>query len=274
MACDAMSRIKAGDITKNALNAEGPSNYSRFSGGSTRINQPFISGYWYAMIRPPSRIFENLAQDSTTWFFTTAESFSPHSRTLLKADVPGMGGINSSFVSGQDISRTFTVAFREYQNLPILSAIELWTSVMDQHLGTSPLAGTEFVPASYKGSAAIFLCRPTISGDKGCGQISIDDVEQMYFYDGVFPESVPHDAFSSDITGNDTVQLSVTFSFDGSPVTKTTSPEACITILTKANALIGSNNNTYSKMNTDMVDISKPEAAWKAGIREKDTDKP
>jgi len=266
MACDAMSRIKNGDITKNALNAEGPSNYSRFSGGSTRLNQPFISGYWYAMIKPPSRIFENLAQDAQTWFFTTAESFSPHSRTLLKADVPGMGGINSSFVSGQDISRTFTVAFREYQNLPVLSAIELWTSVMDQHLGISPLAGDEFIPASYKGSAAIFLCRPTISNPEGgCGQLTMDDVEQMYFYDGVFPESVPHDAFSSDITGNDTVQLSVTFSFDGSPVTKTTSPGACKDILDSANSLVlngAKNDNTYSKMNMEMAVINKPTAAW------------
>ena len=35
-----------------------------------------------------------------------------------------------------------------------------------------------------------------------------------------FPESAPHDTFSTDIATNDTTQISVTFSFDGFPLLK------------------------------------------------------
>lgn len=264
---DVMSRIKTQTIGKNALAASGPSSHTRFAGGSKRENQPYITGYWYAMIRPPQKIF-GTGQEATTWLFTTAESFTPHSRTITKADVPGMGGLGSSFVAGQDISRTFTLAFREYQNLPVMNTIELWTSVMDQHLGVSPLQGFEFIPANYKGSAVILLCRPTI-GDGGAAQLKMDDIEQMYFYDGVFPETVPHDSFSAEITGNDSITLSVTFSFDGHPLTKATALEGDINaILTKFNSVAGNNDNSYSAINKENSDSGTAQASWKTGKKE------
>jgi hypothetical protein len=173
-----------------------PNALSRYHGGHRRDNHPYVSGYWYFLINPPERLFNSSngsknMEKARDWLFTTAESFTPPSRNLTKVDVPGMGGLATSYVAGQEISRTFTVAFREYQELPVMNVLQTWTSVLDPNMGVSPLKGDEYIPANYKGSCYAALCKPTIGSRSGGRELTIltkEDIEQIYYFDGVFPK--------------------------------------------------------------------------------------
>lgn len=225
-----------------------PLEMNRYMGGHRRYNHPFVNGYWYLLIEPPQFLFDQgsaattqaqnsagnrpdegaditegtegiitqSAFETSRWLHSTAEGFTPPTRTLTKVDVPGMGGMGSSFVAGQQLTRTFSATFREYQDTPIFNAINRWTSVIDHHYGVSPMNGNEYLPANYKGAAYVFLCKPTLSNGISSTVDSIS-VDQFYFFEGVFPESSPYDGFNSDINTNDVVQLNITFSFDGWP---------------------------------------------------------
>ena len=256
--------------------ADRPHEMNRYMGGHRRINQPYVSGYWYCIIEPPHRLFDfhdgdgynaehkgagdddiinhgtqhdmegrasrlkstiidNDDEDTNTitpfettrWLHSTAESFTPPTRSLTVVDVPGMGAQGSSYVAGQQLTREFSIAFREYQNTPILNIMNTWTSGIDQHYGASPFGGAQFIPANYKGTAWVFLCKPSVShksneqhNDWHQGAIGTNDVEEFFFFEGVMPNAVPHDSFASDIATNDVLQLNITFTFDGWPYTR------------------------------------------------------
>jgi hypothetical protein len=202
------------------FNTDMPHKFNRFSGGFNRIAHPFVSGYWYFLIFVPAAIFEGGEHLVSSWFHSTAESFTPPTKSLNKFDVPGMGGVASSFIAGQEISREFSVAFREYQTLPISTALRTWISVIDPHLGRSPLK--HFAPYEYKGAAMAILANPTFTLDGNKPSLSKDDIDQVYYFDGVFPLSSGEDAFGSDISTNDGIQLNVSFTFDGGYYTKET----------------------------------------------------
>ena len=195
-----------------------PEKLTRYIGGSKRNNHPFVSGYWQFFIEPPELLFGSEAKSAYNWLHSTAEGFTPPSRTLNKADVPGQGGLGASFVTGLTLNRTFTVTFREYRNIPILTSMELWCSVIDPYVGVSPVKGEEWLPSSYKGQAWAILTRPVQA--MGDGSADENVIEQIFYFDGVFPEAPPYESFASDISGNDLVQHSVTFSFDGWPLTR------------------------------------------------------
>lgn len=201
-----------------AINDEKPDALSRYFGGNQRQNQPYISGYWQFLVRLPSVIFGSEVTKAEEWLHSAAEGFTPPSRTLNKADLPGQGGVGSSFITGQTLTRTFTVTFREYKELPILTALELWTSILDPYTGVSPVEAKLWVPSSYKGSAFAILTKPTQSQEGAT--LKPEDIEQVYYFEGVFPESAPHDTFGQDISTNDFIQHSVSFSFDGWPLSK------------------------------------------------------
>jgi len=228
-----MARLKTIDSDRNITHASNPNRLSRYHGGHRRDNHPYISGYWYFLIQPPERLFNDTNKSltaldrSVTWLHSTAESFTPPGKTLNFVDIPGMGGMASSFVSGQTLTNTFTVTFREYQELPIFTIIQNWTSVIDPNTGVSPLSGDEFVPSSYKGAAFVALCKPTVNSraasnsyDGASTPLQSADIEQIFYFDGVWPENTPLDFLDSDISTNDTKTVSVNFSFDGAPLMK------------------------------------------------------
>lgn len=194
-----------------------PDSVTRDIGGQFRTNQPYISGYFQVLFNMPEKMMKGIQGDAQQWLQTTVEGFTPHTQTINKVDVVGQGQIGSSFVASVATTREFTMTFREYQNMPILNIIRQWGSVFDPHTGVSPLGGNDFVPTSYKGSACIIQTKPVRSNNDS---FAAEDIEELYIYQGVFPTTIPVDtAAASDITGNDTVQLSVTFSFDGTPMT-------------------------------------------------------
>lgn len=198
---------------------ERPKTLSRYMGGHGRNNHPYISGYWQFFLNAPSGIFEtDDIASGLEWWHSAAEGFTPPTRTLNKADVPGQGGVNSSWVTGQTLTRTFTVTFREYRDLPINHLIEQWVSVIDPYVGVSPIEGAEWLGKTYKGSAFAILTKPT---GAFLSDLTMDDIEEIFYFHGVWPENHPTDTFASDIAANDVAQHNITFSFDGWPLTRT-----------------------------------------------------
>jgi hypothetical protein len=226
-----------------------PHSYNRFFGGRDRINQPFITGYFQILLRPPSTL--GFEQNQYNWFHSTAESFTPPSFTPILADVPAMGGANSSFLAGVDITRTFTLAFREYQKLPILSMINEWVSrSFNPNYGMSTL--DDYSPSSYKGDCIVLVTTPQINRD----DISIQSnfVEKCFYFDGVFPEQVPFDSLNSDISSHDGLQLSVSFRFDGWPKISGPSDDFTIRAVELLRAAVGSNSReSYWNYETTMT---------------------
>ncbi len=215
------------DKLKESSGDDLPQNLTRYVGGSQRKNHPFVTGYWQFFVDFPPILFKGDQTTYQSWMHSAAEGFTPPSRTLNKADVPGQGGLGASFVVGQTLNRTFTVTFREYRNVPILTLAEMWCSVIDPYMGVAPLKGEEWLPSSYKGTALAILTRPVHADAEPIGE---KDIEQVFYFDGVFPEAPPYETFATDISGNDLLQHSITFSFDGWPLTRV--DEAAMTAAT------------------------------------------
>lgn len=217
MADDYLGRL-AERFTKIPGNSHTPDLGTRDIGGQFRENQPYISGYFQTMFHLPPMFTNEMATPALKWLRSTVEGFTPHTQTLNKIDVVGQGQIGSSFVGSVTTTREFTLTFREYQDMPILNIIRAWSAIFDPFTGVSALKGENFKPNQYKGAVCVIQTRPTTA--KGDKSVNPDDIEEFYVYQGVFPTTIPVDtAAASDITGNDTVQLSVTFSFDGAPLT-------------------------------------------------------
>ena len=227
-----------------------PESMTRDIGGFRRTNQPYISGYFQVFFDLPEALFANKPNtftandneadsddnastsgkatvDGASWLHSTCEGFTAPSQTINKIDIVGQGQIGSSFPASTSITREFTLTFREYQNLPVLNTIRNWGAVFDPHNGVSPLQGVDMVPLNYKGRCYVGLTKPTMGvGGMGTGEgdgekLGYHDFEEIFFFDGVFPTTVPIDtAGATDITTNESVQHSVTFSFDGFPITK------------------------------------------------------
>ena len=198
-----------------------PDLYTRHMGGEFRKNQPYISGFHHVLFILPEALFDDTAETSAKWLTSTCESFTPHSITPNFVDVTGQGQIGASFMVNKTINREFTLAFREYQNLPITSIIDTWLSVFDEHTGVSTF--DHFVPSNYKGACIVYQMKPTIgsNGTEKNIKFTPNDVEEIHVYSGVVPKSHPRDTIGpSDQTTNDTVQISTTFSFDGAPLTR------------------------------------------------------
>lgn len=201
-----------------AVGEDMPKQLTRYFGGHNRQNHPYVSGYWQLYLNPPARIFDEAHPTAIEWFHSSCEGFTPPSRTLNKADIPGQGGLGSSYVTGQTLTRNFSITFREYRDMPLMNILERWTAIIDPYVGVSEVHGHEWVSSSYKGSAFIILTKPV--GAYSGSPLAAEDIEEVYYFHGVWPENPPHDALATDISAQDVVQYSTTFSFDGWPLTK------------------------------------------------------
>lgn len=247
MASDSIiSRLNSFYTNSTGDSREHPDYLTRDIGGHFRKNQPYISGYFQIIVGLPEKLFTNGAKEASQWLHSTCEGFTPHSQTLNKVDVQGQGQVGSSYVASVTTTREFTLTFREYQNMPIMNIIRRWTSIMDPYVGASPLQGNEFIPMNYKGWIAVAQTKPTGARPE---TLKIDDIEECYIYQGVFPTNIPVDtASATDITGNDTVQLSSTMSFDGTPLTSSDPgvTEKVVNLLADMQ-MIGNDDSTYDR---------------------------
>lgn len=215
-----ISRLGAKLIAYNTKTSDMPRPLTRYLGGWQRENYPFITGYFQFLIRLPDVLFTEMAgltdkSWAQRWFLATAEGFTPPSRNLNKVDLPAQGGLGSSYVAGQTLNRTFTTTHREYSGLVILKLLGIWTNIIDMLVGVSEVPGEKWVPKSYKGMAYVIYTKPT-----GAGRQTLEesDIEEVFIFDGVWPESYPLDAYDQDISTNDSKVVSVTWNFDGWPI--------------------------------------------------------
>lgn len=210
----------------NSINMKGknpkPEALTRYYGGHSRTSHPYVNGYWQLFISPPDAMFSNsnISDRAWQWFHATAEGFTPPSRNLNKADLPGQGGVGSSWVTGQSLQRTFSITHREYRELPMAQIYQLWTSIIVPQYGVSEFSGTEWAGTTYKGHAFVIMTKPVGHTDNDW-VIAAEDIEDAWYFDGVWPENQPWDSLAQDISANDIVQYTINFSFDGWPLNKT-----------------------------------------------------
>jgi hypothetical protein len=197
---------------------DAPDALTRNFGGSFRNNQPYIHGYFQVFFRLPNKLFNGTEEVAQEWLHSTCEGFTPPGTAVNKVDVTGIGTTGASFPTGVTTTREFQVTFRETQHLAILNIIKTWAGLFDPYTGVSALSGSEFIPPNYKGSCWVALMKPV--GAKSDYTFAAEDIEDIYAFDGVFPTSIPTDALNNDITASDTVQYSISFSFDGHPLTR------------------------------------------------------
>lgn len=220
MAYSIIASISQGFDASESI-SDHPNTLTRYYGGHSRISHPYVNGYWQLYISPPAALFNKITIPEATnvWFHATAEGFTPPSRNLNKADLPAQGGVGSSWVTGQSLQRTFSITHREYREMPVRKLYQLWTGIIAPHVGVSELYGNEWAGTSYKGHAFVVLTKPVGDGAnswtlKG-NTVDPADIEEVFYFDGVWPENEPTDALAQDIGSNDLVQYTINFSFDG-----------------------------------------------------------
>jgi len=237
-------------LSKSIGATDGPTQMTRYMGGNNRENQPYINGYHQILVQLPEKLFTTTnITDSTKWLTSTCEGFTPHSITTNFVDIMGAGQVGSSFPSSRTVNREFTLTFREYRLLPILNIFRTWHALFDPHLGISTLSANDFIPLNYKGSIIVAIMKPTASGSGGT--LTEDDIEECYMYEGVFPSICPDDTIATiDQATQDSIQASITFKFDGSPLDK-----AYPNLVKHFLSLTSENkySNTYQKIGTNLT---------------------
>lgn len=186
-----------------------PDTYTRNNvGHDPRHGHPYVTGYWYLMIRTPDALGDPVT--NARLLNATAESFTPPSRNLSKEEIVGFGGVKKQLVVRQEESFSFSISFRERQNLPVFDLIHKWSNYAVHQT-------TGMINKEYKGQSVVILAKPTFTGETS---LTSDDVEEIFFFDGISPDSIPFDGMDSDISTNDTKTINVTFNYDVTVLTK------------------------------------------------------
>jgi len=214
---DIISRLAARLAGATGNNRVAPDIGTRSMGGSFRTNHPYVSGYFQIVFELPDELFASNKEEATKWLTSTAESFTPPSVSINPIDINGLGQMKSRFYGSRTITNDITVAFREFQNLPVLNIIAQWVGVFDPFVGVSSLKGNMFIPQSYKGTIYVLQTKPV--GAFAGQTLTTEDIDEAWVFDGAWPTSLPYDALNSDLGTSDGVQYSVTFSYDGYPLT-------------------------------------------------------
>lgn len=258
----ANSYISGQDSTIAADTLERPDALTRYFGGHNRKNHPFINGYWQLVLLPPKPIFEEnagsaaLRETAMEWWHATCEGFTPPSRMFNKADIPGQGGAASSYITGQTLTRTFSITFREFREMPNFHLFELWSAIIDPHVGVSEFSGDKWISNAYKGAAYVLMTKPT--GAYVDKPLQPEDIENVFYFHGVWPENTPHDTLAHDIAANDVIQYTLNFSFDGFPLTRA-DPDVVSTALSYLNSLkyMDTYDSYHNDLTGDNVDIKQ-----------------
>lgn len=189
-----------------------PDTYSRKNGThDPKRRTPHISGYWYLMLKMPKELTDK-TQDYAKYFNACAQSFSPPSRSLTKEEIIGFAGIKKYVINSQEISNSFSITFHEHKDLDVFNMLSHWSSVVNPYTGQ--------IIKKYKGQCIVILAKPTLTSipneeGKDFREELKKSIDEIFFFDGVFPESQPIDKLDSDISTNDVKSIDVTFNFDG-----------------------------------------------------------
>lgn len=201
-----------------------------YLGGSAKTegDHPYIKGYFYVFFGVPSKIFDSAGTSGITrkqakdFLLVSAESYTPPGdRQINIQDIQGQGGVDSSFITGQTISREFSVQYKDYWGAPIFRIHRQWTNFINPYLGASTMADT-FSANEYKGACMVIQTKPVV---RGAGDAPIawkaGDIIKVDYFDGVQPMTDLKSVYDSNITDNSFVKPTVQYKFDGFPLDET-----------------------------------------------------
>jgi len=228
--------IKFDKLSSNIYN-------NRYLGGSElEANvHPYVKGYFYTIFELPDIFNDTDEANVQKTLLSAAEGFTPPGDRQLKTeDIMGMGGLDATFVTGQQIDRNFSIQYRDYWGAPIFRIHRQWTSIINPYAGgviktsTNQDSVNNFESKAYKGKLWVIETKPVLgNSDK---EFTEDDVQKVFYFDGVFPRTDLISAYDSNITDNSVVRPNVQYSFDGFPLDET-DPVIVTNALTKLNAL-------------------------------------
>ncbi|RLA81934.1 MAG: hypothetical protein DRG78_08390 [Epsilonproteobacteria bacterium] len=221
-----MAYIDKIKLQTSGLNIDG----SGYVGGSSKTegDHPYVKGYFYVFFGVPSTIFDDGNNSDITrtqakeFLLVSAESYTPPGdRTINLQDVQGQGGVDASFITGQTITREFSIQYKDYWGAPIFRIHRQWTSYLNPYLGASTMA-VNFSASEYKGACMVIQTKPIVRqvGDTNI-QWSADDIIKVDYFDGVQPMTDLKSAYDANITDNSFVKPSVQYKFDGFPLDET-----------------------------------------------------
>jgi hypothetical protein len=211
MSNDLLTKYKNRAVSNNQLD-HSPEFFTRYNGGySTNRRSPYITGYWITLIKIPN-LFSSRNESGNNipkFLCSTAESFTPPTRTITKSDIVGFGGVKKNVITGQDIGDTFNITFREYDYLPVYNIFSTWTNAINVFTGK--------ITNKYKGQIAIGMLKPTgIFPDSDQSEENKKKAfEDIFFFEGVMPETDPIGSFDGNIETNESKTIDITFSYDG-----------------------------------------------------------
>lgn len=226
-----MADFRAG-VSLESFNQEHAPDINRYLGGDNRgvSSHPFVKGYFYVFFGFPPALFPlgTIAadesgisnQNAVIYTLSAAEGFTPPGDRQLKTeDVMGMGGVDSSFITGQTIDRNFSIQYRDYWGAPIFRIHRQWTQYLNPYTGGVTVNNAQFMAAEYKGTCMVIQTKPVTKMDPN--EWSKQDIIKVDYFDGVFPTTDLKTAYDSNITDNTIARPTVQYRFDGFPLDET-----------------------------------------------------
>jgi len=197
---------------------------SRYAGGKeTSVgDHPFIKGYFYVFFSLPTFLFSDKNAEAEKYLMVSAEAYTPPGdRQMNIQDIQGQGGVDASFLTGQTISREFSIQYKDYWGAPIFRIHRQWTNYINPYFGTVDAADDEvvdFKSSEYKGTCVVIQTKPIKRND---GKFKLTDIIKVDIFDGVQPMTDLKSAYDSNITSNEFVKPTVQYKFDGYPLDET-----------------------------------------------------
>jgi hypothetical protein len=213
--------IDALKINVDEFTSVGNITANRYSGGAASTDHPFVKGYFYVFFQLPERALKALGDQKVNIKYiltNSVEAFTPPGdRQIVTQDVAGQGGTGASYVTGQTISRDFSIQFKDFWGAPVFKAHRAWTAkTIDPFTGLMIVNGTEdFNPAAYKGRILVVQTKPILrtSGD-AVGFIN-SDITKVFYFDGVQCLTDLSSVYDANITDNSFVKPTIQYKFDG-----------------------------------------------------------
>jgi len=199
---------------------------NRYVGGSDLADamHPFIKGYFYVVFEFPENMFGGVSETRTklaNLLLSSAESYTPPGDRQLKTeDIQGLGGLDASFITGQQIDRNFSIQYREYWDAPIFKIHREWTSIISPFSGnTIKTDDTAGLVNAYKGKVWVIQTKPVLGTTEH--KFEASDIIKVDIMDGVFPKVDLKSAYDANITDNSIIRPNVQYSYDGYPLDET-----------------------------------------------------
>jgi len=187
-----------------------------FGGTSKGTATPFISGYFGVYFDDIPGTLANYidglsASDITRILSCTLMSITVPSVTVNKTTFNGIGGKKWSVVTNIDVGDSISCRFTEFSGLPIAKIFYTWARLArSPRYHASILNGEQYKKSAYSCSVFYWVTRPGMYVDSG----NNTDIEVAYCFTGCFPSKAPTDAFGSDVSTNDKVEIDMDFNVD------------------------------------------------------------